>query len=131
MCSLTWPPLLCGSSAHPSQLCFPTLQVAPYRAFGCDMASPYRGTLFRFPLRSAQQAASGRISKQAYEPDAIAALLADLTAEAPLMMLFLKSLESVQVSAANGGGGDAALAGLISETPLMFLFIKKIREHKA
>ncbi len=39
-------------------------QVAPYRAFGCDMAMRFEGTLFRLPLRSEEQAAASTISKQ-------------------------------------------------------------------
>ncbi|KAL0374334.1 UNVERIFIED_CONTAM: Sacsin [Sesamum radiatum] len=33
-------------------------QFFPYCAFGCDMKSPFHGTLFRFPLRNADQAAN-------------------------------------------------------------------------
>jgi sacsin len=42
-------------------------QLAPYQgAFGCDLTSgkPWHGTLFRFPLRTAQLAACSNISKQ-------------------------------------------------------------------
>lgn len=46
-----------AAEAHPDQF-------APYQAFGCDAKSYFRGTLFRFPLRTAQQAAKSRISKQ-------------------------------------------------------------------
>lgn len=28
-------------------------QAAPYKLFGCDLKTPYSGTLFRFPLRTA------------------------------------------------------------------------------
>ncbi len=39
-------------------------QIMPFRAFGCDMRKRYDATLFRFPLRSQQQAAQSSISKQ-------------------------------------------------------------------
>ena len=39
-------------------------QFAPYCAFGCDAASYFPGTLFRFPLRTPEQAQRSRISKQ-------------------------------------------------------------------
>jgi hypothetical protein len=44
------------------------MQVAPYCAFGCDMRQPYPATLFRFPLRTASQAAASSISKQVCLP---------------------------------------------------------------
>lgn len=39
-------------------------QFAPYKAFGCDLRTPFAGTLFRFPLRTVEQAARSRLSKQ-------------------------------------------------------------------
>lgn len=38
------------------------------QAFGCDLfgGSSYDGTLFRFPLRSAAQAETSRLSKQSH-----------------------------------------------------------------
>jgi hypothetical protein len=41
---------------------------------------------------------------QAYTPDAIARLLSDVTKEAALMMLFLKSLQSLQVGQGSAAG---------------------------
>ncbi len=46
-----------AAAAHPDQF-------APYQAFGCDAKSYFSGTIFRFPLRTAEQAATSRISKQ-------------------------------------------------------------------
>lgn len=46
-----------AADAHPDQF-------TPYQAFGCDARSYFNGTLFRFPLRTAEQAACSRISKQ-------------------------------------------------------------------
>ena len=34
------------------------------QVFGCDMRAEYPATLFRFPLRTAAQAAQSQISKQ-------------------------------------------------------------------
>jgi hypothetical protein len=39
-------------------------QAAPYQLFGCNTASYYQGTLFRFPLRTKAQADASTISKQ-------------------------------------------------------------------
>jgi hypothetical protein len=44
-------------------------QFGPLRAFGCDLAAPFRGTLFRFPLRTPEQAAASRLSRAAHSVD--------------------------------------------------------------
>ncbi|XP_051132159.1 uncharacterized protein LOC127252147 isoform X2 [Andrographis paniculata] len=49
-------------------------QFLPYCAFGCDMKSPFHGTLFRFPLRNGDQAANSQLSKQAYLEDDISSM---------------------------------------------------------
>lgn len=41
-----------------------THQAAPYHLFGCDMQQYFAGTLFRFPLRTQEQAERSTISKQ-------------------------------------------------------------------
>lgn len=39
-------------------------QVVPFHFFGCDTQQLYQGTLFRFPLRTQEQADASTISKQ-------------------------------------------------------------------
>lgn len=39
-------------------------QVAPFQLFGCDTRQDFQGTLFRFPLRTQEQADASTISKQ-------------------------------------------------------------------
>ena len=41
---------------------------SPYHVFGCETAAgePFAGTIFRLPLRTAEQAASSRITKRAF-----------------------------------------------------------------
>lgn len=39
-------------------------QVAPFHMFGCNTQQPFQGTLFRFPLRTQDQADASTISKQ-------------------------------------------------------------------
>lgn len=73
----------------------PAGTAAPYQgAFGANLAKgrPYNGTLFRLPLRTAEQAAESSISRQAYNPDKVASMLEALRVEAPLVLLFLKSV---------------------------------------
>lgn len=72
-------------------------QLSPYCAFGCDMKAPFQGTLFRFPLRSAEHASSSRLSRQAYTEDDILSLFAQLYEEAVYNLLFLKNVLSLEM----------------------------------
>lgn len=72
-------------------------QFVPYCAFGCDMESPYAGTLFRFPLRNDQQAAVSRLSRQSYSEDDMSNLLHNLYLEGVSAMLFLKNVEAIEI----------------------------------
>lgn len=72
-------------------------QFSPYCAFGCDMKRPFTGTLFRFPLRSADQAAVSKLSRQAYLEDDISSMFDQLYKEAVFAMLFLKNIMSVEM----------------------------------
>ncbi|KAL3825148.1 hypothetical protein ACJIZ3_021177 [Penstemon smallii] len=72
-------------------------QFFPYCSFGCDMKSPFRGTLFRFPLRNADQAANSKLSKQAYCEDDISSMFVQLYEEGILSLLFLKSILSIEM----------------------------------
>ncbi|KAK3017644.1 hypothetical protein RJ639_003236 [Escallonia herrerae] len=72
-------------------------QFFPYCAFGCDMKSPFRGTLFRFPLRNTDQALNSKLSKQAYLEDDISSMFVQLYEEGVLALLFLKSVLSIEM----------------------------------
>ncbi|XP_052152045.1 uncharacterized protein LOC127770389 isoform X1 [Oryza glaberrima] len=72
-------------------------QLSPYRAFGCDMKAPFQGTLFRFPLRTAEQASLSRLSRQVYTEDDILSLFAQLYEEAVYNLLFLKNVLSLEM----------------------------------
>jgi len=82
-----------GSSA----LSFYRDQFSPYCAFGCDMQSPFSGTLFRFPLRNADQAARSKLSRQAYSPEDISSMFVQLFEEGVLALLFLKSVLRIEM----------------------------------
>lgn len=84
-----------SSGAHADQL-------APFRAFGCDVAAPYGGTLFRMPLRTAAQAATSRLSRQAHDAASVRAVLAAFRSEAVSCLLFLRSVETIELSEARG-----------------------------
>lgn len=74
-----------------------TDQFSPYCAFGCDMKSPFHGTLFRFPLRDANQAANSKLSKQAYLEKDISSMFLQLYEEGTLLLLFLKCVLSIEM----------------------------------
>ncbi|KAK7308413.1 hypothetical protein VNO77_42018 [Canavalia gladiata] len=82
-----------GSSA----LSFYKDQFSPYCAFGCDMKSPFAGTLFRFPLRNVYQAAKSKLSRQAYSPEDISSMFVQLFEEGVLTLLFLKSVLCIEI----------------------------------
>ena len=42
-------------------------QFRPYLHFGCDMASPFKGTLFRFPLRTREAAAKNTALEASFD----------------------------------------------------------------
>jgi hypothetical protein len=54
--------MICPLTTSLPHACTP--KVKPFMVFGADMRSHYNGTIFRFPLRSTEQAAHSRISKQ-------------------------------------------------------------------
>lgn len=72
-------------------------QFSPYCAFGCDMKTTFAGTLFRFPLRNAGQAAVSKLSRQAYVEDDILSMFSQLYEEGVLTMLFLKSVSCIEM----------------------------------
>ncbi|KAJ1463330.1 hypothetical protein M885DRAFT_610341 [Pelagophyceae sp. CCMP2097] len=85
----------------------------------------FEGTLFRLSLRTEAQASTSRLSTKAHSPEAMRSLLDDFAAQATEMLLFLKSLESIEVCVWHAGetemtvldtasldAGDAALRDL-------------------
>ncbi|CAO3564928.1 unnamed protein product [Mortierella alpina] len=79
-------------------------QLAPYQnAFGCDMKSRFKGTIFRIPLRtleSQRQAKSAsRISQTAWDIKKMEDLLKSWFEDAKLSMLFLEGIKEVQILA--------------------------------
>ncbi|KAK9106331.1 hypothetical protein Syun_022342 [Stephania yunnanensis] len=78
-------------------------QFFPYCAFGCDMKNSFPGTLFRFPLRNADQAAVSKLSRQAYLEDDISSMFTQLYEEGVLNLLFLKNILSIEMYIWSGG----------------------------
>ncbi|CAM9194960.1 unnamed protein product, partial [Sphacelaria rigidula] len=72
-------------------------QFSPLRAFGFDFSSHFPGTLFRFPLRTPQQAAVSRLSRQSHGVESVRTLLQAFAKESSGMLLFLKNVERMTV----------------------------------
>eukprot|EP00658_Telonema_sp_P-2_P023523 TRINITY_DN19433_c0_g1_i2.p1 TRINITY_DN19433_c0_g1~~TRINITY_DN19433_c0_g1_i2.p1 ORF type:complete len:366 (+),score=94.79 TRINITY_DN19433_c0_g1_i2:293-1390(+) len=70
----------------------------PYAIFGHQPGEPFGGTIFRLPLRTSDQARSSRLSTNLYTPHRVVhELFESFMAEAGAMVLFLKSLEMVEL----------------------------------
>ena len=91
--------------ANPSVVSRFSDQFDPYNGFGLDWARPFDGTLFRFPLRTAEQGSASMLSKRAMTPDDIHELLMALKKEASAMLLFLKSVECIEIMTWEGKEG--------------------------
>lgn len=72
-------------------------QFLPYCAFGCDMKSPFAGTLFRFPLRNANQAVGSKLSRQSYLDEDISSMFLQLYEEGVFTLLFLKNVMCIEM----------------------------------
>lgn len=72
-------------------------QFHPYCAFGCDMKMPFDGTLFRFPLRNAEQAITSKLSRQSYTASDIHTMFDQLFTEGIFSLLFLKNVLSIEM----------------------------------
>lgn len=81
-------------------------QFLPYCAFGCDMMTPFAGTLFRFPLRNADQAEKSKLSRQAYSEDDVSSMFSQLYEEGVFALLFLKSVLSVEMYTWDAGESE-------------------------
>lgn len=72
-------------------------QFSPLNAFGCNLRSNFPATLFRFPLRTPEQASVSRLSRQAHGVTDIRVLLQAFARESAGMLLFLKNVERMSV----------------------------------
>ena len=70
-------------------------QFEPFLLFGCDLQSTFNGTLFRFPLRTAEGAARSEIKKEHYAADHVVALLAAFKKQASRTLLFLRNIKRI------------------------------------
>lgn len=70
----------------------------PLKVFGCDFSGEeFDGTIFRFALRTKEQAATSRLSHQSHNLSDMREVMTTLAATAPEMLLFLKNVECIEV----------------------------------
>lgn len=92
------PPLRRPFDRRKKRLCSPSAsQFSPLSAFGCNLRSNFPATLFRFPLRTPEQASVSRLSRQAHGVEDMRALLRAFATESAGMLLFLKNVERMSV----------------------------------
>lgn len=72
-------------------------QFSPFQIFDCTLRTEFPGTIFRFPLRTTEQANVSRISKHAYTTEQMEQLLQQTASQAASMLLFLKNIESIEI----------------------------------
>ncbi|KAJ1416347.1 hypothetical protein B484DRAFT_434549, partial [Ochromonadaceae sp. CCMP2298] len=84
-------------------------QFKPYEIAEVNWSKPFKGTLFRLPLRTPEQAQSSKLSKRALSVQEAATLLQALQAEASAMLLFLKSVTKIEIREWREGAGERSL----------------------
>ncbi|GMF38734.1 unnamed protein product [Phytophthora fragariaefolia] len=73
-------------------------QFAPFKnVFGCDLEHHYKGTLFRFPLRTSALAESSEIKRRGYSHNEILDLFRSFQVSIIDTMLFLRNVRKVEV----------------------------------
>jgi hypothetical protein len=72
-------------------------QFAPFLHFGCDFKEEYKGTLFRFPLRTPSMARRSEISKRSYTTQDIQNNLNQLVSQLSHHLLFLRSVKTIEI----------------------------------
>jgi sacsin len=72
-------------------------QFAPYQFYGCDLKSRYKGTLFRFPLRSTATAKRSEIKRAVQTEADIRVLLESFHKVSLESLLFLRHVTKVSV----------------------------------
>ena len=67
----------------------------PLQVFGCSFAKPYKGTIFRFPLRTEAQAKASKLSSAHHSAAKVLQMLQEFQEEAHTALLFLKHVEHI------------------------------------
>ncbi|KAG0069395.1 hypothetical protein BGZ89_002962 [Linnemannia elongata] len=62
-----------------------------------DFSKPYKGTIFRFPLRTPEQAKTSSLTKYSHTPEEVLEMLNELKDEALKALLFLKHVQKIVI----------------------------------
>lgn len=71
-------------------------QFYPFKMFNNDMASTFKGTIFRLPLRSMTQSKKSQLSTKYYTDDDVQLMYQSLLNEGDNFLLFLKSIATLE-----------------------------------
>ena len=92
-------------------------QFAPFTGvFGADMKTPFKGTLFRFPLRGPAAAKQSELKNQTYGAAQIADLFTSFKAHVEEMLLFMNNVKSLTIEVAHDHGAPQTLYSVDVET---------------
>lgn len=72
-------------------------QFEPFRYFNCDFERVYQSTLFRFPLRTVQQAKKSEICKRSYSVHDVKNHLNQLAKQLSHHMIFLRNVTEIEL----------------------------------
>jgi sacsin len=78
----------------------------PFKHFGSDMRQRFEGTIFRFPLRTAELARLSDIKRQECSPEHILELFDGFAEGAASALLFLKSVRQVELCRKRAGSSE-------------------------
>ncbi|GJJ71850.1 sacsin [Entomortierella parvispora] len=81
-------------------------QMAPYKGlFGCDMESHFKGTIFRFPLRTANRPALPKIESplgnSSWTIGRIGSIMSEWHQDVKIAILFLKNMKTIELQGGN------------------------------
>ncbi|CAK9174309.1 unnamed protein product [Ilex paraguariensis] len=84
-------------------------QFSPFLHFGCDLQHSFPGTLFRFPLRSANVASRSQIKKEVYAPEDVISLFSSFSELVSETLLFLRNVKTISIFIKEGGTSEMQL----------------------
>lgn len=91
-------------------------QFSPFRYFGCDFKNQYKGTLFRFPLRTASLARRSEISRKENTVQDMRRTLQDLVGQLAHHLIFLRHVKTIEIYACAPGSTPTLIHSATSST---------------
>lgn len=91
-------------------------QFSPFRYFGCDFKNQYKGTLFRFPLRTASLARRSEISRKENTVQDMRRTLQDLVGQLAHHLIFLRHVKTIEIYSCAPGSTPTLIHSATSST---------------